>query len=201
MIGLVFFAKSPRNIVPEEAGRLARLARSLGTVQIVALAVNPDDALLETIMRDVGPDIIQLHGSESPERVAEIGRRYGIATMKAVGVRDASDLDAIDRYREIATRILIDAKPPKDADRPGGNGEAFDWTLLEHLDLDDRFMLSGGLDPASVASALKATGLSGVDVSSGVERAPGIKDEKLIAEFVAAAKAGPVGSDGTGRAA
>lgn len=188
MIGFVFFAPSPRNVAPGEAGRLAALARRRGAVRIAALVVDADDALIAEIVSELHPDLVQLHGRETPERVAEIGRRFEVATMKALGIRDRSDLAAIEAYRGAADRILLDAKPPRGAALPGGNGVAFDWSLVAGLDLDDRFMLSGGLDAASVGAALAATGIAAVDVSSGVESAPGVKDPALIAAFVAAAR-------------
>ena len=187
-IGLVFFPKSPRNVSLERAEALAAIAREAPGVKVAALVVDADDDLLAAIVRRIKPDLLQLHGSETPERVAEIGRRFGVATMKAVGVREAADLDTVARYQSVADRVLLDAKPPKGADLPGGNGVAFDWSLLESLDLDNRFMLSGGLNPKTVAAALLQTGISGVDVSSGVESAPGVKDPRLIAEFVDAVR-------------
>lgn len=188
MIGLVFFAKSPRNVALSEAARLARLAREDPALAVVALTVDPSDEALAEIMQAVAPDMVQLHGSETPQRVREIAARFNIATMKALGVREAADLASIDAYRQAADRILLDAKPPKDADLPGGNGVAFDWHLLRELDLDEQFMLSGGLDPQTVGRAISMTGIAGVDVSSGVESAPGRKQSALIADFVAAAR-------------
>ena len=187
-IGLVIFPKSPRNVSLGQGEHLARIARREPGVEVAALVVDADDALLDAIADRINPDLLQLHGRETPQRAAEIRRRYGIATMKAVGLGDRSDIEAVDRYRSVADRILLDAKPPRGSDLPGGNGVAFDWSWLESLDLDHRIMLSGGLDPGSVAAALQATGISGVDVSSGVESAPGVKDPRLIADFVTAVR-------------
>lgn len=187
-IGLVFFPKSPRNVSLDEGARLAEIARENPGILVAALIVDADMALIDAIVERVGPDLLQLHGRESPDRVLEIKARTGLQVMKAVGIRDAADLAAIAPYRDTADRILLDAKPPKGAELPGGNGVAFDWSLLESLDLDRRFMLSGGLKPATVAAALDATGLNEVDVSSGVETAPGVKDPRLIADFVGAAR-------------
>ncbi|HCP82444.1 MAG TPA: phosphoribosylanthranilate isomerase [Octadecabacter sp.] len=187
-MGFVFFPKSPRNISIEDAAALA-VEVPIGVAK-VALVVNADDALLDTITAAVPLDMLQLHGSETPERVAEVKARYGLPVMKAVGIADASDVPAIDDYAAVADQLLIDAKPPKDAALPGGNGLAFDWTLLA-----DRkywtvpWMLAGGLTPDNVAEAALRTGASQVDVSSGVEGAVGVKDAGLIASFVAAAKA------------
>ncbi|MCW2309525.1 phosphoribosylanthranilate isomerase [Rhodobium gokarnense] len=183
MIGLVFFPKSPRHVQLETAKRLAETAR--GRAEIVALTVNPDDALLETVMETVAPDWLQLHGKESPARVAEVRARHGRSVMKALGISTADDVARAGAYAGIADRLLFDAKPPKDATRPGGLGETFDWSLLDALDPAVDFMLSGGLDAANVAEAVRRTRAIGVDVSSGVERAPGEKDADMIRAFVA----------------
>ena len=187
-VGFVFFAKSPRNISIEDAATLA-IDVPMGVAK-VALVVNADDAFLDALTTAVPLDMLQLHGSETPERVTEVKERYGLPVMKALGIADASDLPAIDVYAAVADQLLIDAKPPKDATLPGGNGLAFDWTLLA-----DRkywtvpWMLAGGLTPDNVAEALLRTGASQVDVSSGVEGAVGVKDASLITSFVAAAQA------------
>lgn len=187
MLGFVFFPRSPRHVSIELATRLAMPAR--GRAAIVALTVDPDDALAEAIVRGLAPDLIQLHGRESLERVAEIRRRHG-AVMKAVGIAEAADIAVARRHGAIADRLLLDAKPPKTATAlPGGNGLGFDWRLLEHLDPPFDFVLSGGLDPANVAAAIRLTRPAGVDVSSGVESAPGEKDPARIHAFVAAARA------------
>ena len=187
-VGFVFFAKSPRNVSIEDAAALA-IDVPLGVAK-VALVVNADDTFLDALTAAVPLDMLQLHGSETPERVAEVKARYGLPVMKAIGIADAGDLPAIDTYAAVADQLLIDAKPPKDAALPGGNGLAFDWTLLA-----DRkywtipWMLAGGLTPDNVAEAVQRTGAAQVDVSSGVEGAVGVKDAGLIASFVAAAKA------------
>ena len=186
-VGFVFFEKSPRHLSLDQARALA-LATPAGIAK-VALTVTASDDLLDQLTSEVPLDMLQLHGDESPERVAEVKSRYGLPVMKAVGVADAADLAAIDRYSEVADQLLIDAKPPKDAELPGGNGLAFDWRLLRDRKYWTKpWMLAGGLTPENVADAIRLTGARQVDVSSGVERAPGIKDARLIASFVAAAK-------------
>lgn len=186
-VGFVFFPKSPRNISIEQAAQLA-LEVPVGLCK-VALTVNADDAMLDTLTDAVPLDMLQLHGSESPERVAEVKARYGLPVMKAIGVADASDLPQIDLYSQVADQLLIDAKPPKSADLPGGNGLAFDWRLLAGRKYWQRpWMLAGGLTPENVAEAVRMTGARQVDVSSGVEAAPGQKDAALIARFSAAAQ-------------
>ncbi|MEP0153342.1 phosphoribosylanthranilate isomerase [Pseudophaeobacter sp.] len=186
-VGFVFFPKSPRNISIEQATQLA-LEAPVGLCK-VALTVNADDAMLDALTDAVPLDMLQLHGSESPERVAEVKARYGLPVMKAIGVADASDLPQIDLYSQVADQLLIDAKPPKNADLPGGNGLAFDWRLLAGRKYWQRpWMLAGGLTPENVAEAVRMTGARQVDVSSGVEAAPGQKDAALIARFSAAAQ-------------
>ena len=192
MIGLVFFPRSPRHVDLARAARLAAQAR--GRAQIVALTVDADDALLAAIIDAARPDILQLHGRETPERVAQVRARFGRPVMKAVGIGGPEDLPALKAHARAADRLLLDAKPPKGAALPGGNGVAFDWNLLAgparaSLDLTNPFMLSGGLDPANVGTALRLIRPGGVDVSSGVEKAPGVKDPDLIARFVSAARA------------
>ena len=189
MVGLVFFPRSPRNVSLEAAAALA--SRAAGRATVVALTVDADDATLDAIHATVRPDLWQLHGAETPERVAAVRARTGLPVMKVLGIADAGDLAAIGPYLPVADRLLFDAKPPKGGALPGGNGVAFDWSLLAGLDLPRPAMLSGGLDASLVARALAITGLPGVDVSSGVERAPGDKDPARIAAFVAAAR-GPV---------
>jgi phosphoribosylanthranilate isomerase len=183
-VGFVFFPPSPRNIAPARAAELASRAR--GRAQIVALTVDADDALLDEIVRTLRPDLLQLHGKETPERAASIRSRAGRPVMKAIGVAARRDLAAAPRYA--VDRFLLDAKPPRDATRPGGNGAAFDWSLLQGFSSPRPWLLSGGLDPANVAAALAATGAAGVDVSSGVERSPGRKDPALIRAFVEAVR-------------
>lgn len=184
-VGFVFFPKSPRNLTPEAAATLA-LEVPPGVAR-VGLFVNPDDALLDAVLAVVPLDILQLHGSESPDRVAEIKARTGLPVMKAVGVAGPQDLDALWDYGLVADMLLVDAKAPKDAALPGGNGLAFDWRLLVGRKFLTPWMLAGGLTPDNVAEAVRLTGARIVDVSSGVESAPGEKDGALIRDFVAAA--------------
>ena len=185
-VGFVFFPKSPRCLTVEQAAALAAEV-PLGVAK-VALTVNATDAELDEITGAVPLDMLQLHGKESPERVAEVKARYGLPVMKAIGIADAEDLPQIDLYSEVADQLLIDAKPPKNADLPGGNGLAFDWRLLAgRKHWQKPWMLAGGLTPDNVAEAIRMTGARQVDVSSGVESAPGVKDGKRIAAFVAAA--------------
>ncbi len=185
-VGFVFFAKSPRNIEIDAARALA-LEVPPGIAK-VALTVNADDAALDAIVGEVPLDMLQLHGGESPERVAQIRARHGLPVMKAIGVADAADLAQIDTYAAVADQLLIDAKPPKGADLPGGNGLAFDWRLLQSRKYWTKpWMLAGGLTPENVAEAARLTGATQVDVSSGVESAPGRKDAALIAAFGRAA--------------
>ena len=186
LVGLVFFPPSPRHLSLREGARLAALAR--GRASVAALTVDADDELLASIVEAVSPDLLQLHGHEPPARAAEIRRRFGRPVMKAVGVADATDLDRARAYAGAADRILLDAKPPRDATRPGGNGLAFDWRLLAGLDLGGPVMLSGGLNAANVRQAIQVARPQGVDASSGVESAPGVKDPVRIASFVAAAR-------------
>ena len=186
--GFVFFPKSPRNVSIAQARDLA-LGAPVGLAK-VALVVNADDAMLDAITAAVPLDMLQLHGSESPARVAEVKARYGLPVMKAVGVGGPEDLAAIDVYAEVADQLLIDAKPPKGADLPGGNGLAFDWQLLAGRKYwSVPWMLAGGLTPDNAAEAVLRTGTRQLDVSSGVESAPGVKDAAQIAAFVAAAQA------------
>ena len=183
--GFVFFAKSPRNLSIAEA-RVLALAAPVGLAK-VALIVNADDAAIEAILADVPIDILQLHGAESPDRVAEVRQRFGLPVMKAVGLSGEADLAAIMDYSLVADQLLIDAKPGSGTDLPGGNGLAFDWRLLVGRKWLRPWMLAGGLGPQNVAEAIRLTGARQVDVSSGVESAPGVKDAGLIAAFVAAA--------------
>jgi phosphoribosylanthranilate isomerase len=186
--GFVFFPRSPRNVDMDTARTLA-LAAPVGLAK-VALVVDADDAMLDALTATVPLDLLQLHGHESPARVAQVKARYGLPVMKAVGVATAADLAQIDAYSAVADQLLIDAKPPADADLPGGNGLAFDWELLAGRKYWRRpWMLAGGLTPQTVALAVQKTGARQVDVSSGVESAPGVKDAAAIARFVAAATA------------
>jgi len=186
MVGFVFFVRSPRNVSLETAGTLGQSAR--GRAKIVALTVDADDRALDGIFDALVPDIVQLHGRETPERVAAIGARYGRPTMKAIGVAARQDFGAAEPYAAAADLLLIDAKPPKSAVLPGGNGVAFDWTLARAFSPARPWLLSGGLDPTNVERAVAESGALGVDVSSGVERAPGEKDSDKIRAFVSAAR-------------
>jgi phosphoribosylanthranilate isomerase len=183
-VGLVFFEKSPRHITLAQAAALA--AAVPAGVAKVALVVNADDTQLDALLAQVPVDILQLHGSETPARVTEVKARYGLPVMKAIGVAGPDDLAALDAYAQVADQLLVDAKPPVDADLPGGNGLAFDWRLIAGRRWPVPWMLAGGLTPANVAEAVALTGARQVDVSSGVESAPGIKDAALIAAFCAA---------------
>lgn len=185
-IGLVFFAPSPRNVDLATARRLAALARA--SARVVALLVNPDDQLVDDVVRHVSPDFIQLHGSETAERVAAIKAASGRPVIKAINVAAAGDAETALAYGGVADMILFDAKAPEGALLPGGNGVAFDWALLDGVKERVPYMLSGGLTPDSVAQAIRLTGARAVDVSSGVERRPGEKDNDLIARFLRAAK-------------
>lgn len=186
-VGFVFFPKSPRNISMAQARALA-LETPVGLAK-VALVVDPTNDALDALIATVPLDILQLHGAEPPERVQEIKTRYGLPVMKAVGVAEAGDLASVDRYGTVADQLLIDAKPPKGAPLPGGNGLAFDWQLLRDRKYwTTPWMLAGGLTPENVAEAIALTGARQVDVSSGVESSPGVKDPGLIATFIGAAK-------------
>ncbi len=183
--GFVFFAKSPRNLTLD-AARVAALAAPVGLAK-VALVVDADDAVLDAIVEAVPLDMLQLHGHETAERVAAVRARYGLPVMKAVGVADEGDLAALMEYSLAADQILVDAKPPRGADLPGGNGLAFDWRLLVGRKWLRPWMLAGGLTAGNVAEAIRLTGARQVDVSSGVESAPGVKDHAMIGDFVRAA--------------
>ena len=186
-VGFVFFEKSPRHVSLETARALA-LDVPVGIAK-VGLVVNASDAALDALIEAVPLDVLQLHGSEDPERVTAIKDRYGLPVMKAIGVADESDLVALDAYAHVADQLLVDAKPPKGADLPGGNGLSFDWRLIAGRRWPVPWMLAGGLTPETVAEAVRLTGALQVDVSSGVESAPGVKDTNLIHAFVSAAKA------------
>jgi phosphoribosylanthranilate isomerase len=186
-VGLVFFDTRPRNVTLEDAGELADMARD--HAKIVALLVDPDNEMVDQLMPWVAPDFLQLHGSETPARAAEIKRRTGARIMKVIKVKTAADAAAALAYVGIADLILFDAKAPKDAALPGGNGAAFDWTSLDDVKNRVPYMLAGGLTPATVADAIRRTGAARVDVSSGVESSPGEKDAGLIRAFIANARA------------
>ncbi len=185
-IGLNFFPKSPRYAEPLLAAALA--GQTPEGLCKVGLVVNPTDEELDTITQIVPLDMIQLHGSETPERVTQVKQRYGLPVMKAVGVADASDLAGLDRYAAVADQLLVDTKPPKNADLPGGNGLAFDWQLITSRRWTVPWMLAGGLNAATVGDAIRVTGATQVDLSSAVESAPGVKDAGLIHAFCAAAR-------------
>ncbi|ARY44498.1 phosphoribosylanthranilate isomerase [Brucella melitensis] len=180
-IGFIFFPKSPRHITPDAAARLR--AAATGRAVAVAVTVDADDEALDEIVKTVRPDMLQLHGGETPERVRFLKERYNLPVMKAFSIREAGDLEAIAPYRGIADSFLFDAKPPKGSELPGGNGISFDWNLLAALDADIDYMLSGGLNADNIAEALLKTGAPGIDISSGVECAPGEKDVRLIENF------------------
>jgi phosphoribosylanthranilate isomerase len=182
--GLVFFAKSPRNLTLAQA-RVLALAAPPGLAK-VALTVDAEDATLDAITEAMPLDMLQLHGHESPDRVAAVRARYGLPVMKAVGVADEGDLAALFDYATVADQILLDAKPPRDAVLPGGNGLAFDWRLVAGRRWLRPWMLAGGLTPQNVAEAVRLTQARQVDLSSGVESSPGVKNPALIAEFFAA---------------
>ena len=187
MVGFVFFEKSPRFVGLDHARALASQAR--GQASIVALSVDPSDNMLAAIVRALAPDLLQLHGSESPERVGEIRRMFGIPIIKAIGVARADDFLRASAYADAADWLLIDAKPPKGAILPGGNGAPFDWNLARGFAPAKPWLLSGGLDADNVAQAIALSGARGVDVSSGVESAPGVKDVAKIAAFIQRARA------------
>jgi phosphoribosylanthranilate isomerase len=186
MVGFVFFSKSPRHIDWATARALGR--QVAGRAKIVALSVDADDETLRRIVDALSPDLMQLHGSETPARVKEIGELFARPTMKAIGVATRADLAAAAAYEGVADILLIDAKPPKDAALPGGNGRPFDWRLTQDFHAPLPWLLSGGLEPDNVEAAIALSGARGVDVSSGVERAPGVKDPARIRAFVAAAR-------------
>ncbi|MCI4678061.1 phosphoribosylanthranilate isomerase [Rhodoblastus acidophilus] len=189
MVGFVFFEKSPRHIDSDQARLLSRQVQ--GKAEKVALVVDADDSRVAAIIEALAPDWLQLHGAESPERVAALRKTFGLPILKALGVAEKGDFSRAAAYEAVADRLLFDAKPPKDAVLPGGNGLSFDWTLLRDASHDlagKDWMLSGGLDPQNVAEAIRLTGAPGVDVSSGVETAPGGKSVDKILAFIAAAR-------------
>ena len=185
-LGFNFFSKSPRYIAPEEAGDLRLAAR--GRAEAVAIIVDADNALLDEIVMVMAPDMLQLHGRETPERVAAVRERYSLPVMKALAISEAADLDRAKLYADVADRLLFDAKPPNGSELPGGNGVAFDWQLLTALDADIDYMLSGGLNAANIGDALRLANPPGIDISSGVESAPGVKDTGLIESFFRAVR-------------
>jgi phosphoribosylanthranilate isomerase len=187
MVGFVFFSPSPRHLSLETARDLGKMAKNRASK--VALTVDADDATLANIVEALQPDILQLHGRETVARLRDIRQKFGLPVMKAIAVETAADLAALPGYAAVADRILFDARAPKQATRPGGLGAVFDWHVLEHLELKLPFMVSGGLTAANVAEAVRVTRAGGVDVSSGVERTPGVKDPDMIRAFIRAARA------------
>lgn len=184
-VGFVFFPKSPRNLALQDAAFMATSVPE--GIAKVGLTVDMDDTALDHLLDAVPLDMLQLHGQETPERVAQLRARYGLPVMKAVGVAGEEDLPRLDEYMRVADQVLVDAKPPRGAELPGGNGLAFDWRLIAGRRWPVPWMLAGGLTPENVAQAIAMTGARQVDVSSGVERAPGVKDADRMRDFVAAA--------------
>ncbi|HEY2709597.1 MAG TPA: phosphoribosylanthranilate isomerase [Caulobacteraceae bacterium] len=184
-VGFNFFQKSPRYVTPQTAGRLAAAAR--GKTRIVAVTVDPSDALLRDITEMLKPDFIQLHGRETPARVREAAMRTGAGTIKVIQIGDENDLGKLAEFEGVADHLMLDTKAPPGADRPGGHGLAFDWSLTAGRKFARPWLLAGGLDPYNVTEAVRLSGAPIVDVSSGVERGAGLKDPALIAAFLAAA--------------
>jgi phosphoribosylanthranilate isomerase len=187
MAGFVFFPASPRHLDLETARDLGRQAK--GRTIKVALTVDADDATLANIIEALQPDILQLHGRETVARLRDIKQTFGLQVMKAIAIETPADLASLPGYAAVADRVLFDARAPRGATRPGGLGAVFDWHALENLDLKLPFMVSGGLNAENVAEAVRVTRAGGVDVSSGVERAPGVKDPEMIRAFIRAARA------------
>ena len=185
-LGFMFFAKSPRNVAPEAAARLAAPAR--GPAKVVAVTVDPDDAELDRICAVLKPDLIQLHGKETPQRVAAVAQRTGAGVIKVLPIAEASDFDAASAYDGAVDHLMFDVKPPEGADRPGGLGASFDWTLAQGRRFARPWFLAGGLNPWNAAEALEKSGAPMLDVSSGVERGPGVKDPALISAFLEAVR-------------
>ncbi len=186
LVGFVFFPPSPRNLGLEAARMLGQ--RVKGRAGKVALTVDANDDTLLDIIAALKPDMLQLHGSETPDRVVAVRTRFGLPVMKALPIADRKDLSPIRQYAQVVDRLIFDARAPKDATRPGGLGKPFDWTLLKDINFGVPFMLSGGLDASNVLEALRITRAPGLDVSSGVERAPGEKDPEKIRAFIRAAR-------------
>jgi phosphoribosylanthranilate isomerase len=186
-VGFIFFAKSPRNVSPELAGQLRQAAK--GRAMAVAVTVDAAAASLDAFVAAVAPDMLPRPGKATPARVAEVKARYGLPVMKAFSIREARDFEAILPYAGVADRLLFDAKPPAGSELPGGNGVSFDWRLLAGLDASVDYMLSGGLNAANIGDALRLANPPGIDISSGVESAPGVKDAALIDNFFRAVRA------------
>jgi phosphoribosylanthranilate isomerase len=190
-LGLNFFEKSPRYVSPEAAARLAAVARRAGPRKppaLVAITVDADDTLIDLIVASLKPDFIQLHGKESPSRAQAIASRTGVSLIRALPVSDQSDIEAAAKWDGVVDHLLFDARPPQGSDLPGGTGARFDWTLLAGRRFQRPHFLAGGLDPWNVAEALRLSGAPLADVSSGVERGPGIKDGPLITAFLDAVR-------------
>jgi phosphoribosylanthranilate isomerase len=185
-LGFMFFDKSPRNLAPDAAWRLAQPVR--GKAKVVAVLVDPSDAEVDRIAQILQPDFIQLHGAETPARAHEVGERARAGTIKVLPMSEAADLAAAADFETVADHLMFDTKPAKDAERPGGAGRAFDWTLLAGRRFQRPWFLAGGLDPWNLAEAVQQSGAPLLDVSSGVERGPGLKDPALIRAFLDAAK-------------
>jgi phosphoribosylanthranilate isomerase len=185
-LGFMFFDASPRNIAPDAAGRLAASVR--GRAKTVAVTVDADDAALDRIVANLKPDLIQLHGRETPARAREVGKRTGAGVIKVLSVSESRDLDAARDFESVVDHLMFDAKPPKDASRPGGLGASFDWDILAGRRFERPWFLAGGLDPWNVGEAISRTRAPLVDVSSGVERGAGLKDAALISAFLEAVR-------------
>ncbi len=186
-LGFNFYPRSPRAVTPEAAARLAEPVRGRG-IKLVAIVVDPDDALIDAIAAHLKPDLVQFHGRETPARVREASARAGVGAIKAIAISEAADFDAAPAFEPVVEHLLFDARPPKDAALPGGVGARFEWSLLAGRRYARPHFLAGGLDPWNVQEAIAASGAPLVDVSSGVERGPGLKDAALIAAFLDAAK-------------
>jgi phosphoribosylanthranilate isomerase len=189
LVGFVFFEPSPRHVPLDLGSPLS--AHVAGRARKVVLTVDADDATLAAVIEVFAPDLLQLHGSETPERVGDIRKLFGLPVIKALGLNEPDDLRMAAAYAEVADHLLFDAKPPPDASRPGGNGASFDWHLLRGFAAKKPWLLAGGLTPDRVAEALVATGAPGLDVSSGVESTPGVKDIAKIQAFLKAARSAP----------
>jgi phosphoribosylanthranilate isomerase len=185
-LGFMFFDRSPRNVAPEAAWRLAQSAR--GKAKIVAVLVDPDDAEVDRVARILQPDLIQLHGRETPSRARAVAERAGAGVIKVVAVSEAADLAAARDFESVVDHLMFETKPPRDAERPGGLGVPFDWTLLAGRRFERPWFLAGGLDPWNLSEAVRQSGAPVLDVSSGVERGAGLKDPALIRAFLDAAK-------------
>ncbi|MBN9318247.1 MAG: phosphoribosylanthranilate isomerase [Caulobacterales bacterium] len=186
-LGFNFYPRSPRAVTPEAAARLAEPVRGRG-IKLVAIVVDPDDALIDAIAAHLKPDLVQFHGHETPARVREASARAGVGAIKAIAISEAADFDAAPAFEPVVEHLLFDARPPKDAALPGGVGARFEWSLLAGRRYARPHFLAGGLDPWNLQEAIAASGAPLVDVSSGVERGPGLKDPALIAAFLDAAK-------------